>query len=212
MKRILALILAILPLAGCAAKPTEAVEPPPRFTYEIAENVPGGSGFIITDTTTGCQYLLVDRGRSGGMVYLEPAAECEPEGHPFAEDAKYIAKAIYGEARGCSKTEQAAVAWCILNRVDSEDPYFPDDIISVVTQEKQFDGYDPNHPVTDEFYELAIDVIDLWLKEDGTGIVAGRVLPPEYLWFLGDGKTNTFRDAYLGDFNTWDWSLVSPYE
>lgn len=211
MKRILALILAILPLAGCAAKPTEAVEPPSRFTFERAEHTPGDA-YIITDTVTGVQYLYIDEVYGAAMVKLEPEVEIEPEGHPFAEDAKYIAKTIYGEARGCSKTEQAAVAWCILNRVDSEDPYFPDDIISVVTQEKQFDGYDPIHPVVPEYYDLALEVIDLWLKEDGVGIVAGRVLPPEYMWFLGDGKTNTFRDAYLGDFNTWDWSLVSPYE
>ncbi len=30
-----------------------------------------------------------------------------------------IAKTIWGEARGTSMTEKAAVAWCILNRVDS---------------------------------------------------------------------------------------------
>ena len=38
-----------------------------------------------------------------------------------------IAQLIWGEARGVqSTTEQAAVAWCVLNRVD--DPQFPDTI------------------------------------------------------------------------------------
>ena len=52
----------------------------------------------------------------------------------LAEEAEYIAKALYGEARGCSTTEQAAVVWCILNRVDDESGLWPDDIIGVVTQ------------------------------------------------------------------------------
>ena len=41
----------------------------------------------------------------------------------------------------------------------------------------------------------------------------GRVLPPEYCWFSGDGSHNYFRDAYgLKKANIWDWSLESPYE
>ena len=62
-----------------------------------------------------------------------------------AKDA--LAKTVWGEARGCSKTQQAAVVWCVLNRVDSEAPYFPDSIVEVVTQRGQFDGYDPDNPV-----------------------------------------------------------------
>lgn len=213
INKILAVILAVLTIAvlavGCSSASAE-VEPP-RFTYEYAEDTPG-TGYIITDTVTGAQYLYIDGGYDGGMVKLEPITqEEEPQAHPYAADAEYIAKTIWGEARGCSKTEQAAVAWCILNRVDSEDPYYPDDIISVITQKNQFDGYDPSHPVTDEHYNLALEVIDLWLKEDGVGIVAGRVLPKEYMWFKGDGDVNVFRDAYEGKCNIWDWSLASPY-
>ncbi len=46
----------------------------------------------------------------------------EPTPEPFVPDAtevEMIAKTIWGEARGTSMTEKAAVAWCILNRVDS---------------------------------------------------------------------------------------------
>lgn len=217
--KILAAILAALTIAvfavGCSSDvAAETEEPALRFSFERTESNANVRCWIITDTVTGVQYLYVDgAGYDSGMAKLEPATDTNVghTEHPYSADAKYIAKTIWGEARGCSKTEQAAVAWCILNRVDSEDPYYPDDIVSVITQERQFDGYDPNHPVTDEFYELAIDVIDLWLKEDGDGVVAGRVLPPEYLWFLGDGNSNVFRDAYEGECNVWDWSLASPY-
>ena len=37
-------------------------------------------------------------------------------------DINYLAKTLYGEARGIeSKMEKAAVCWCILNRVDSDE-------------------------------------------------------------------------------------------
>ena len=75
----------------------------------------------------------------------EPQTVKEPEGSQVNEpdwkrEAEYIAKAVYGEAGICCTTEQAAVVWCILNRVDSTDPYYPDDIIAVITQTGQFHG------------------------------------------------------------------------
>lgn len=36
-------------------------------------------------------------------------------------------------------------------------------------------------------------------------------LPPEYLFFGGDGKHNTFRTEWDGG-EYWDWSWQSPYE
>ena len=42
-------------------------------------------------------------------------------------------------------------------------------------------------------------------------LIIKRVLPPEYMWFHGDGRHNHFRDSYRGG-NRWDWSLDSPYE
>ena len=86
----------------------------------------------------------------------------EPEDDP----AEYLAKTIYGEARGCSTTEQAAVVWCVLNRVDDESGLWPDDIVAVVTQPSQFHGYDPDHPVLPELLALAEDVLARWEIED----------------------------------------------
>lgn len=120
-----------------------------------------------------------------------------------------LAKAMWGEARGCSPTEQAGVAWCVLNRVDS--PEFPDDVLSVVSQAGQFDGYDPSYPVEDGILALCEDVLARWeLEKMGVGSV-GRVLPADYLFFEGDGRHNYFRREYIGDGTTWDWSLASPY-
>ena len=129
----------------------------------------------------------------------------------YKNEIPYIARTVWGEARGCSKTEQAAVIWCILNRVDSSIRYMPDNIIDVVTQKHQFLGYVKTFPVTEKIRELVIDVLTRWEMEKAGVENVGRVLPPEYMWFHGDGRHNHFRDSYRGG-NRWDWSLDSPYE
>lgn len=110
-----------------------------------------------------------------------------------AEDAEMIAKTVWGEARGCSAEGQAKVVWCILNRVD--DPRFPDTIEGVVTQPWQFQGYDPNYPVTDEILELTYNVLLRWSVER-QGIAVVRELPPTYVYFTGNGYENIFREVY----------------
>ena len=129
----------------------------------------------------------------------------------YKDEIPYIARTVWGEARGCSETEQAAVIWCILNRVDSSIRYMPDNIIDVVTQKHQFLGYVKTFPVTEKIRELVIDVLTRWEMEKAGVENVGRVLPPECMWFHGDGWHNHFRDSYRGG-NRWDWSLDSPYE
>lgn len=137
-----------------------------------------------------------------------------PEEQDGPSDAAVaLAKTVWGEARGCSRTEQAAVAWCVLNRVDS--PQFPDTVEAVCSQRtetvKQFDGYDPGNPVEEDILTLCEDVLGRWeLEKLGVGSV-GRVLPADYLFFEGDGKHNYFRKDYIKTGETWDWSLSSPY-
>lgn len=122
-------------------------------------------------------------------------------------EAEYIARTLYGEARGCSETEQAAVVWCVLNRADNWDM----DIIDVITAPGQFSGYRASNPVWPELYDLSQDVLARWRRERNGETDVGRVLPREYMWFSGDGVTNIFRDAYRGG-DVWDWSLESPYD
>lgn len=121
-------------------------------------------------------------------------------------DAELLAKTAWGEARGCSPTEIAAVMWCILNRVDSGD--FPDTIVEVVEAPGQFQGYSEDNPVTDDLLTIAYDVLFYWQIEDDTG----RVLPKEYLYFLGDGGHNYFYKTWGDTSEPWDWSLPSVYE
>lgn len=126
-------------------------------------------------------------------------------------DAQYIAQTIWGEARGCTKIEQAAVAWCILNRVDNENPYFPDTISGVITQPSQFSGYSKYNPLDEGLLELAKDVLARWEREKNGENEVGRVLPEQYLYFAGNGRTNYFRTQ--NSYNEiWDWNCTNPYE
>lgn len=132
---------------------------------------------------------------------------------PLKADREALARMVWGEARGCSTTEQAAVVWCVLNRFDSDDPYYANcmTLYDIVTQPLQFVGYDPDNPLEPAIQAVVDDVLARWMAEKVCVGNVGRVLPAEYLFFTGDGKTNTFRDRYQGG-NIWDWTLDSPYE
>ena len=124
-------------------------------------------------------------------------------------DADMLAKLVWGEARGCSKTEQAAVVWCVLNRVDAG--YADGTIRGVITARSQFTGYRKSNPITPTQREIAVDVLTRWYREKNGETDVGRVLPKEYLYFSGDGIRNIFRTQYKGG-TRWNWSLPSPYE
>ena len=125
-------------------------------------------------------------------------------------DVEMLARLIYTEARGVeSKTEQAAVVWCVLNRLDNHDR--PENSIAeVVTAPYQFD-YRPWAPVLPEFSELAQDVLERWQAEKSGHKDVGRVLPVEYQYFEGWGGRNWFSAKWKSQ-EFWGWGLASPYE
>ena len=130
--------------------------------------------------------------------------------NPFTnEEINHIAKTVWGEARGLSKTHQAGVVWAILNRCD--DGRFGKGIISVITAPSQFAGYRSGNPVDPEIRELVVDVLDRYSQEKAGIKNVGRVLPKEYLYFRGNGRVNLFSKKW-NSTNIWDWSLESPYE
>lgn len=126
-----------------------------------------------------------------------------------AEEISMLCKVTYGEAGSLSKTQQAAVVWCILNRVDSE--VYPNTISEVITQKSQFYGYKESHPIVQETQDIVIDVLLRWENEQRGELDVGRVLPREYMYFTGNGKENIFRLTSKSDSTAWNWSLPSPY-
>ena len=127
---------------------------------------------------------------------------------PTQEEIQALAKVVYREARGIpDKAHQAAVIWCILNRVDAG--CWGDTIMDVVTYPNAF-AWVPDTPVEQEFLMLAADVCERWNLEKAGQDEVGRVLPKEYLYFTEDGELNHFTIEWKGT-ETWDWSLESPY-
>lgn len=137
---------------------------------------------------------------------------------PTVSDVVITAKMTWGESRGVwSLTEQAGDIQCALNRVDAKGYAMGRSLTYVVTYDDQFHGYNPGNPTTDDYGRdiiwLVKDVVTRWLNEKLGFENSGRILPPEFLWFEGDGKHNYFRDAYRSkDANNWGWTLPSPYE
>lgn len=123
------------------------------------------------------------------------------------DEAELIGRVIWGEAGGIkSKTERAAVAWCILNRVDA----WGSSIEAVINQPNQFHGYRASGECPQEHIDLAIDVLTRWTREKNGEEPVGRVLPAEYLYFSGDGVHNYFTEDWRGGF-IYQWTLTSPY-
>lgn len=126
------------------------------------------------------------------------------------EEVEAVAKTVFGEAAVTgSDMEMSAVAWCILNRVDSD--AYADSIMEVVTQPRQFHGYHEDYPVDEHIEALVLDVFERWAEEKQGTQDVGRVLPADYLFFQGDGEHNHFTTEYQGG-EVWDWSLPNPYK
>ena len=121
-------------------------------------------------------------------------------------DIELLARTIWGEAGGIkSKAEQAAVAWCVLNRVDTNGKSIEKTVLAPYQFAPRLRG---DVPVC--FIELAQDVVNRWEREHAGYEDVGRTLPIEYLFFVGDGQHNHFAIKWQSR-NYWDWSLPDPY-
>lgn len=125
-----------------------------------------------------------------------PMTFVEPEPEVVAKYSSYevtlVCQTVYGEARGCSREEQMLVAWCICNRADSTGA----SIEQVVTAPRQFHGYDPEHPVTDEIRSVVLEVLDAWSRGQKALVYEPYATTSDYLYFSGDGVHNWFREEY----------------
>lgn len=139
----------------------------------------------------------------------ETPAPIEEPWEPDPLDVQYIAITIYGEAGVVqSKARQAAVGWCILNRVDA--PGFPDTIAEVVTAPYQFAGYHAGTTPPERYIDLARDILTRYHREQQGEAEVGRTLPQGWCFFTGDGEENYFTKEWRGT-DTWDWTLPDPY-
>lgn len=126
------------------------------------------------------------------------------------DDIVMLSKLVYGEACNQAYDQQAAVVWCVLNRMDS--PRFTgNDIRSVVTAPYQFAGYKDNKPVLERHIKLVTDVLERYLREKNGETNVGRTLPKDYYYFVGFGGYNHFSKVWRQE-EYWDFSNPNPYE
>lgn len=157
----------------------------------------------VETTTAAASPVELDQGKMRPIAIIR-----EHEYIPNPYEVELIGRTIWGEAGGVqSKAERAAVAWCILNRVDA----YGKSIEDVVTAPWQFHGYRPEGDCPLEHLELAADVLVRWQAEKKGTTDVGRTLPAEYLYFVGDGWRNHFSVEYESAVY-WDWSLPNPYK
>lgn len=74
------------------------------------------------------------------------------------EEAKYIAKVLYGVCPNHNSGSQRAVVWCVLNRRDAKT--FPNTIKEVCEQSSQWISYSDENPVLDKLYNIALEELE----------------------------------------------------
>lgn len=197
------LALAAMLMGGAARELPRAAESPEYTAPEIAAPEP-------TPEPTPARESRPNH--EGFVSSLDARVEVEGERPVPALATDYeielIARTIWGEAGGCyDEAHRAAVAWCILNRVEA----WGQSIGEVVTAEGQFHGYIWWGECPEEHLELAADVVHRWEREQAGEEDVGRVLPDDYLWFCAYEGHNRYRNAFSGSYNVWDFSSASPY-
>ena len=109
-------------------------------------------------------------------------------------EAQAMAKVLYGTALHNSREAQKAVCWCIINRTEST--LFPNTIEEVCAQPVQWMGYSDDNPVTQELYDVALEVVQTW--HDG-GI---RMFSKEYLFLTWAEHEIILRTTFNEGSNT----------
>lgn len=110
------------------------------------------------------------------------------EVNAYNAEAEYIAKLLYGQARYNSPEAQKAIAWLIINRVES--PYYPNSVQEVVEQPSQWIGYNDNNIIEDRLYEVALTAVNDW--HNG----AHRPFSADFLYMVWTSDEITLRTTF----------------
>ncbi len=121
--------------------------------------------------------------------------ELSPE-EVIEQEARYLAKMLYGNARNNSERDQRTNVWCALNRVDH--PGYPNTVQGVCEQESQWMGYDDDNPVLNNLLEVARTELIKWHNGE-------RPCLPDYVYMSWSSKEIVLRDTYEKTPNTRYW-------
>lgn len=114
-------------------------------------------------------------------------------------EAEYIAKVLYGMARNHSATDQRAVVWCVLNRVEYHS--HPNTIAEVCEQPKQWIGYSNENPVLTDLYDVALTELKTW--HNG----GHRPMDSSFIYLSWSSNEIILRDTFEENKNTNYWHM-----
>ena len=112
------------------------------------------------------------------------------------QEAEYIARVLYGNARNNSERDQRTLVWCILNRVDN--PTYPNTVKEVCQQAKQWMGYNDDNPILNNLYEVAKKELETWHS-------GYRPVHMDYVYMSWSSKEIILRTTYETAKNTRYW-------
>lgn len=115
------------------------------------------------------------------------------------KEAEYIAKVFYGYDRNHEDSDLRGVAWCIFNR--TEHYAYPDTVIGVCEQPKQWMGYSQDNPVLTEHYELALAELKIWHSG------GHRPVSNKYIYLTWSSKEILLRDTFEENKSTNYWRM-----
>lgn len=206
---ILAIIMCILlcmPIVSEGAIQTvqPVMSPEPTATPDVVTITPEPIPMLMSvaepvmqDTDEALLEKVAASREAAELTPREMFAELFPDEN-YDKTLDILAKVLHGESCGVyerSKTNCAAVIWCIGNRVD--EGFRGDNFRECATAGSQF-AYRKHAPVKQHLRDLAEDVLTRWLSEKFGDTDVGRVLPEGYCYFTGNGTYNVFREAYRG--------------
>ena len=145
-------------------------------------------------------YTAVEEERKGKQQAAEAQTEQEEfeaklETYFSESDIIMLAQLIDIEANSVYPlNRRAAVGWTVLNRLDNG-RWGPASISGIITQPGQYAWYS-GRAYSQTNYDIAKDVLTRWATEKIEGCPNfGRVLPPNFESFYGDGSQNHFYDV-----------------
>lgn len=110
---------------------------------------------------------------------------------PYKSEAEAVARVLYG-IRNNKEQDLRTYAWCIFNRVDNPSSEFADTLEAVIGKPEQWMFYDPNNPVIDSLYQIALQEVTRWHEDE-------RPVSYEYVY-----AEWSIDDVLLRD--TWEYS------
>ena len=124
----------------------------------------------------------------------EPVPPPQPPRRWTYYDVNVLSRMVWGEGRGVTRNEQKLIVWTALNRL--ENGRYGRSIVAVVRAPRQFHGYSPRFPVTQEIRTMVIEVLEAWDRGEQAKVYPPFAVTPNYLYFHGDGRHNWFRETW----------------